>query len=54
MIEDNYVGTRADEQLLEKARKMEQRHIKINPKGEREEVRQIFASVGVALSGIDK
>jgi VIT1/CCC1 family predicted Fe2+/Mn2+ transporter len=46
MAVGNYLSTRAEGHLLEQVRKIEARHIDEIPDGEREEIRQIFASKG--------
>ncbi len=46
MAASNYSGTRTELQELDALRVQEQRHVRANPEGEREEIRQIFAAKG--------
>jgi len=46
MAVSNYFRSKADQELIEKARKIEKKHIELVPEGEREEVRQIFEKKG--------
>ncbi len=53
MAISNFMGSRAERQMREKARKVEYRHIEIFPEGEVEEIRQIYALKGFENQALD-
>ncbi len=54
MAVSNYLKSRADRQIVERFRKMEEMHIDEIPDAEREEIRQIFANKGFDGAVLDE
>lgn len=53
MAAANYTGTRAEQDNLARIRAMEERHIRLDPDGEHEELRQIYARKGFEGEDLD-
>ena len=53
MAVGNYLSTKADRQIVDHVRQVEEMHIDTVPAGEREEVRQIFATKGFSGELLD-
>ncbi len=54
MAASNYLGTRAESDELARIRAVEARHIRLEPDGEREEVRQIYAAKGFSGKDLER
>lgn len=54
MAASNFLGTKAEHDDIHRLEAIEHRHIEIDPEGEREEVRQIFALKGFAGTDLDR
>jgi VIT1/CCC1 family predicted Fe2+/Mn2+ transporter len=54
MAASNFLGTKAEHEDLKRIEAIEHRHIELDPEGEREEIRQIFANKGFSGTDLDR
>lgn len=54
MAAGNYSGTKAELDDYQRIRHMEERHIRLFPEGEREEIRQLFAAKGFSGNDLER
>ena len=54
MAASNFLGTKSEHDDIGRLAAIERRHIEVEPEGEREEVRQIFAAKGFAGADLDR
>ena len=54
MAASNFLGTKAEHDDIKRLEAIEHRHIELEPEGEREEVRQIFAGKGFCGSDLER
>lgn len=54
MAAGNYSATRTEQEHVDHVRQIERRHVKVDPEGEREEIRQIYAQKGFEGEGLER
>ncbi len=54
MAAGNYAATKAEHDDYERIRRMEERHIRVAPEGEREEIRQLFQAKGFEGTDLER
>ena len=53
MAVGNFMKARADREIVNRARRIEEHHVEVHPEGEREEIRQIFSRKGFSGEALD-